>query len=102
MIFFEFFHKVYTDNGKLCCKSNITFESKLEIIISNMKGFCFPLQTTPCCFSPNFVQFPKEYKILIWVKECFRSPLGREKYSKIGHIRDTETNVSNSLLALSL
>lgn len=56
------------------------------------------------CFATNFIQldhFHNKYKILIWVKEYFQSALGREHYIWSSTYKQTETNVSNGLLALS-
>ena len=74
-------------------------------ILEIMQGLCFALQTTPRRFSPNFmqfIQFHNEYKILIWLKECFAALWERNIPSEIGHIRDLEGNVSNALFVLSL
>ena len=49
----------------------------------------------------QFVPFHNEYKILIWVKECSESTLGREHYIEIGQIRDMETSVSNGPFLLN-
>ena len=61
--------------------SYITFQSQLGIISPKIQCLCFALQATPCCFSPNFIQFVQfhnEPNIFIWVKEHFWSTLGKE------------------------
>ena len=60
-------------------KPYIIFWSQLGIISPKIQGLCFTFQATPCCFSPNvmqFVQFHHEFNIFIWVKEHFWSTLG--------------------------
>ena len=74
----------------------IIFESQLGIPISNMQGLYFSSQTTPCWFSPNFmqfVQFHNEYSTSgsLW-EGNFLFEIGN---------RDMETSVSKGLFTLS-
>ena len=79
--FLDFFSKNHTEYGKLSCKTTKEFlRANLESLFQKIQGLRFSSTTTPCYFSPNFmqfVQFCNEY-IFIWVKEHFWSTFGRE------------------------